>query len=297
MVFINSFQPQMLQPFAQGGCNGCHSRTSNGQQMNLMSIQMNMMMNLMSMMTTLLGSMLASNQVGTTLPSLANFGGLNSIGGAQGGLGNFLGTSDAPTGASTPQGPLNTQTPTSLVNGAARPPSGPIAPTSDLRNTNGAKPIDAPKQSQEGARSAQNYNAVIDQFDVERNPRYAQRNGNTYCNIFVSDVTRAMGAEIPHWWQGKEMNANATCDWLKDNGSQFGWKPVSAADAQALANQGKPVVATWKNQGGIGHVGVIRPGEINSNGPALSQAGAKNVNNTHVKNTFGSKAVVYYAHA
>ena len=50
-----------------------------------------------------------------------------------------------------------------------------------------------------GNRSAANYNAVLDQFSVGNNPRYARRNGNTYCNIFVWDATRAMGAEIPHW--------------------------------------------------------------------------------------------------
>lgn len=183
------------------------------------------------------------------------------------------------------------------------PPSEKPAGT-NLRSQNAAQPVDAPITSSQANRSAKNYDSVIDQFDVANNPRYAQRDSNgdgvtdTFCNIFVSDVTRAMGAEIPHWWQGRELNANATCDWLQNEGAKFGWKKVSEQQAQDLANQGKPVVVTLKNGGGIGHVGMVRPGE-NSNGPALAQSGATNVNKAHVRdnNTFGNSDAIYYAHS
>jgi hypothetical protein len=58
------------------------------------------------------------------------------------------------------------------------------------------------------------------------------------------------------------------------------------------------VVVIWRNPGGIGHIGVIRPGEVTSNGPALAQAGAHNVDNGHVHDstTFGgNREVEYYA--
>ena len=56
-----------------------------------------------------------------------------------------------------------------------------------------------PLTNEVGNRSMDNYQAVLNEFGVETNPRYLQRNGNTYCNIFVWDATKAMGAEIPHW--------------------------------------------------------------------------------------------------
>ena len=266
------------------GLGGFHT------QMAMLTQQM------MSMMSMLMSLMAVGNGALPTLPGSANFGNAGTV--AAPGVGNFLGgSSSAPTssGAAATATPTSTPTAASPTGSVPAPPSGPISPTSNLRETNGAKPINAPTTNNSGNRSVNAYNSVIDQFDVERNPRYAQRNGNTYCNIFVSDVTRAMGAEIPHWWNGREMDANTTCDWLKNNGAQYGWKPVTAQEAQSIANEGKPVVATWKNPGGIGHVGIVRPGEI-KNGPALAQAGSKNVNKAHVKDTFGNANVVYYAH-
>ena len=48
------------------------------------------------------------------------------------------------------------------------------------------------------------YNNVINQFAVQYNPRYGEVYVDgvlkkTNCNIFVWDVTSAMGALIPHW--------------------------------------------------------------------------------------------------
>ena len=178
-------------------------------------------------------------------------------------------------------------------------PQGPHAATSDITSQEAWVPVDAPTTNAAGNRSADAYSQVIDQFDVENNPRYAQRDGNTYCNIFAWDVTRAMGAEIPHYREdGSEMDANGVADWLAGEGEAHGWHPVSEQEAQAMANQGKPVVVSWKNEGGIGHIGVVRPGEMGENGPNLAQAGAVNTNHAHVHDngTFGNVDAIYYAH-
>ncbi len=177
-------------------------------------------------------------------------------------------------------------------------------PAPGTTNTDAWIPVDAPVKGDPAHRSAADYNNVINQFAVGSNPRYTPRGGNTYCNIFVWDVTRAMGAEIPHWVDangaptrvggGRELNANATSDWLHQHGAQHGWRKVSAAEAQRLANEGHPAVASWKNPGGIGHIAMVRPGEINANGPTIAQAGARNINNTHVRNTFGNAPVEYW---
>ena len=90
-----------------------------------------------------------------------------------------------------------------------------------------------------GNRSAAALNNVIRQFDVENAERYRPwRNGSTYCNIFVWDVTRALGCEIPHYVDREsgdaryypnikgayELDANGVCDWLRRRGAEHGWR-------------------------------------------------------------------------
>lgn len=175
-------------------------------------------------------------------------------------------------------------------------------------------------RSNEGNRSAKLLNEVIAQFQVETNGRYKQNKyGNdTYCNIFLWDVSRAMGAEIPHYInpqtgepryypnvQGAmELDANGVADWLSKNGAKYGWKEVSAKEAQACANRGRPAVTAWKNSGGIGHVQVVCPsknGDFDANrGVTVAQAGRVNTQYSHISSTFSSgrlSGVKYYVHA
>jgi predicted chitinase/LysM repeat protein len=177
-------------------------------------------------------------------------------------------------------------------------------PAPGTTNTQAWIPVEAPLQGSPSNRNADTYADVIDQFGVASNPRYQPRDGNTYCNIFAWDVTKAMGAEIPHWvdgagnptgvGQGRELDANGGHLWLQNHGPAHGWREVSAQEAQQMANQGHPTVASWHNPGGIGHIGVVRPGEINERGPALAQAGARNFNEGHVKDSFGNANVKYF---
>ena len=170
-----------------------------------------------------------------------------------------------------------------------------------------------------GKRSPAAYRSVIDQFDVENNPRYAvnrKGTGDTYCNVFVWDVTSAMGAEIPHRIDRdtgapaasggdniQSMNANRMTDWLNNYGPRYGWYEVNAEQAQALANRGSPAVAVWKNKGGgHGHVQVVSPSEDGaydpSRGVAIAQAGRLLRNYTYITNIYSSrlKDVQYFAH-
>lgn len=149
---------------------------------------------------------------------------------------------------------------------------------------------------------------MINQFAVGDNPRYARRNGNTYCNIYAWDVTRAMGAELPHWRRhdgtpaepfergAYEMNANGTARWLNEHGEQYGWRQVSAAEAQAHANRGGPAVAIRENPGGIGHVAVVRPGEMTDRGPCIAQAGSRNFNEGHAGDVWRRSTPQYWVH-
>lgn len=156
------------------------------------------------------------------------------------------------------------------------------------------------------------YAAVLNQFAVGNNPRYTPRDPdgdgreNTFCNIFVWDATRAMGAEVPHWvdasgnpcgvGKGRELNANGVCEWLRTHGPRFGWREVKPLEAQAMANLGHPVVAAWSNPKpkSPGHVAMVRPAAPNPAGPTIAQAGGRNFNVGLVHQGFGDKPVTYY---
>lgn len=179
-----------------------------------------------------------------------------------------------------------------------------VDPAPGTTSQNGAYPASPPLKGNPAMRSAATYDNVINQFAVANNPRYAPREGNTYCNIFAWDVTRAMGAEIPHWVDnagrpqpynsGHEMNANATNQWLNQHGTKYGWRPVSAAEAQRLANKGFPTVASIDKSPNIGHIGVVRPGTDTGRGPALAQAGAENDNHSFVYDHFPRSGTQFF---
>ncbi len=174
--------------------------------------------------------------------------------------------------------------------------------------------------SGEGNRSAALYRQVIDQFDVENNKRYEvnkKGRGDTYCNIFLWDVTSAMGAEIPHYVdaqtgaprtypdvQGaKQMSANSIYNWLHQQGGDYGWFEVTPEQAQTLANAGRPVVTAWKNTSGHGHVQVVCPSKDGQydekRGVTVAQAGRKLSSYTPITSIYNKSLskVSYFAHA
>jgi len=170
-------------------------------------------------------------------------------------------------------------------------------------------------------RSAQRYTNVIAQFSVETSRRYAvnkKGTGDTYCNIFVWDVTSAMGAQIPYYYDPKTgapmtypdvkgamyMSANRMYNWLHQHGARYGWHEVSAEQAQMLANQGKPVVASLKRTGMSGHVQMVCPSKDGvydpKRGVTIAQAG-RNLTSYRAITSIYSKSslgrVKYFAHA
>jgi len=161
--------------------------------------------------------------------------------------------------------------------------------------------------SSAGNRSPELYRAVIDQFKVETAERYRPyRNGYTYCNIYVWDVTSAMGAELPHYTDpatgepryypdisgAQSMGAIATCQWLGTHGEKYGWRQVDAETAQMHANGGKPAVTS---AGSLGHVQIVSPSRDGGfdpiRGVAIAQAGSIVSNYTHISSIYGSNAL------
>lgn len=171
-------------------------------------------------------------------------------------------------------------------------------------------------ENRAGRRKGNVYNSVIDQFNVVSNNRYRRTSSATYCNIFAWDVMSAMNVTLPHWLKNNvpanstirgayEINVNSTCVWMNNYARQYGWRTVSASEAQARANSGYPTLAIWKNPTGkSGHIAVVRP-EGNgyfydaNKGPVIAQAGASNYSYTNVSRGFGSakmNAIVYWTH-
>ncbi|MDR1117342.1 MAG: hypothetical protein LBL09_03740 [Oscillospiraceae bacterium] len=182
------------------------------------------------------------------------------------------------------------------------------------------RPTAAAVTSDEGDRSPGRLNQVISQFEVETAERYLpyRRGNDTYCNIYVWDVTSALGCEIPHYADkgtggartypdtkgAYELDANGVCDWLASRGRENGWREVSAGEAQAYANSGKPAVTAWKNPSGkAGHVQIVCPSNDMSydklRGVTVSQAGRENYRYTYLSSAFSQSqrgAVKYYVH-
>jgi LysM repeat protein len=183
-----------------------------------------------------------------------------------------------------------------------------VHPAPGTVSTNRSNYINPPLTNLPGQRDPAVYSQLIDQFAVQFNPRYLAGRGNTYCNIFVWDVSRAMGAEIAHWIDSSgniavpfaphanEININGGVNWMNDHGvTQRGWKVTTAPEAQNAANQGLLAVVMWKNPtGGHGHTAVVRPGSINDKGPVIAQAGRHNFNEGHVVNGFGNLPHLQY---
>jgi len=171
--------------------------------------------------------------------------------------------------------------------------------------------VDAPLTNTSSNRNPAVCSDVINQFAVRVNTRYKanqQGKGETYCNIFVWDVTKAMGAEIPHWvnrdgrsvatGEGSELDANGIVKWLQQHGELHGWRSASARETQEAANRGLPAVAVRENPGEIGHVAVVRPGEYSEEqGPWSAQAGTTNFNeDSLIKGFVTLDRVEYYIH-
>ena len=183
-----------------------------------------------------------------------------------------------------------------------------------------SKPCTPAVSSSAGNRSAALYRQVIDQFDVENNKRYEvnkKGRGDTYCNIFMWDVTSAMGAEIPHYVdaqtgaprtypdvQGaRQLSANGIYNWLHEKGGGYGWFEVTPEQAQTLANAGRPVVTAWRNTSGHGHVQVVCPSKDGvydeKRGVTVAQAGRKLSSYTPITSIYNKSLskVSYFAHA
>jgi hypothetical protein len=143
--------------------------------------------------------------------------------------------------------------------------------------------------------------AVIKELNVTKAPRYQAKDGKTYCNIFVTDVCRAMGFAPSHWVDTagnpakaglphRELTANSMVDWFRNQGQRFGWDEVDRDTALDAAERGHLVVVAWQNplRAHPGHVAIVLPEGT------IAQAGAKNFVGYTIREGFGELPVVFF---
>lgn len=157
----------------------------------------------------------------------------------------------------------------------------------------------------------QRLNEILDSMDVEHHWLAYQRinwetgglygkfvsskSGLTHCSAFIAAVAKRLGIYILRPPQHPQnLLAKAQHYWFLEHGKEHGWEPVATGvEAQALANQGYLVVASyqspdWHKQG---HIAIVRPhsksdAQIQKEGPQIIQAGIDNYNSTSVKEGF-----------
>lgn len=163
---------------------------------------------------------------------------------------------------------------------------------------------------------------IADQFGLGIHPRYAAGLGQTWCNLFLSDFTRACGCEIPRSIRGVYLRAFHQILWLRGElrwrdlkitpangivglpellpmqGAHHGWHAVDAAGARARAALGQPTVIVWRNPhpDASSHVGAVMP---SSDGTTMiAQAGATCFGYGPASAGFGDlEPLEYFSHA
>jgi hypothetical protein len=171
-------------------------------------------------------------------------------------------------------------------------------PATELTSKDLWKALFAPLQSKENRRSKDVYLNVINQFAVGANPRYEpEAPDKPRAHIFVWDVSRAMGAEVPHFLGIKEQTLAQTVDWVRMEGPMKGWRKLPAGEALQMALLGYPVVAIPKDPKSKA-IAIVRPAPRGQDGqPRFASAGKKRGNDLGLFEALGAFAAEYYTHA
>ena len=100
-------------------------------------------------------------------------------------------------------------------------------------------PVDASRRGNSHQRTPSIYEGIIEQFDVEKNARYRkgqQGLEETYCNIFVWDVTRAMAPRSLTGWTVKAIPAlRSTAPKQRRMQSSSGYAPMAPDSAGIMS--------------------------------------------------------------
>lgn len=170
-----------------------------------------------------------------------------------------------------------------------------VTPAPEVSDRNAWRVVTPPLTSREGKRSRELYEQVVMQFAIGHNPRYAEdAPGKPRGHIFVWDVSRAMGCEIPHFVGARELTLVQTSDWLRHEGPMRGWLRATAADLYELADQGLMVVVVPRDLK-VRQIAIALPQEPAVK-PLVTGAGLVVGANVPVAQMFGVSAIECFYH-
>jgi len=133
-------------------------------------------------------------------------------------------------------------------------------------------------------------------------PRYWGQGSNTFCNIFVNDITRILHCEVPN--NPRNTNVFNMWTWLEQEGDANGWTmSTDGEEAQEFVNNGHVAVMIWSDKKVRDHVAIVRPGVGETeNGvyyPRVAQAGRLISPDMNSKDSFGhlsTELLRFYLH-
>jgi hypothetical protein len=157
------------------------------------------------------------------------------------------------------------------------------------------KGLTPPVQSAPGQRSGPLLQQAIAQFAVGTNPRYEpDAPGKPRGHIFLWDVSRAMGCEVPHFVGARELSLAQTCDWLRHEGPMRGWHKVADQDLFTVASQGALVVVMPRELK-FKQLAVLEPQAV-AYKPLVTGAGLTRGSMLPVAEVLGVKLLDFFAH-
>jgi len=111
-------------------------------------------------------------------------------------------------------------------------------PAHGVTSPDTTRPLQPPAQSMAGRRSLRSTLNVMAQFAPGHNPRYLPDAKGSRAHVFVWDVSRAMGCEVPHFAHGQELSLGQTVDWLRAEGPSRGWRKLAVTAALQEVDRG-----------------------------------------------------------
>lgn len=158
-----------------------------------------------------------------------------------------------------------------------------------------SRPILAPAQSMAGRRSLRSTLNVMAQFAPGHNPRYLpDGKGSSRAHVFVWDVSRAMGCELPHFVHGRELSVGQTVDWLRAEGHTRGWQKLSLSEALKQVERGNLAVVVTRDPKRK-RVALLWPKD-RSGGLRVAAAGPGGGNDVPAREVLGTDDVEVYVH-
>jgi hypothetical protein len=159
------------------------------------------------------------------------------------------------------------------------------------------KALAPPVTSAPGQRDPERCLQVIHQFAVGTNPRYEpEAPGKPRGHIFLWDVSKAMGCEVPHFVGARELTVAQTVDWLRHEGPMRGWHKVADHDVLEVCKLGTLIIALPRDIK-VKQLAIVAPQAMPTDfRPRLTGACLKRGAELTLMDAFGLRQADYFTH-